>query len=43
MYGIVKIMKPIFELHKTISDAMCVFDAKRNPLPLDKEHKDAIK
>ncbi|XP_075147765.1 FAST kinase domain-containing protein 4 [Haematobia irritans] len=24
-------------------DAMCVFDAKRNPLPLDKEHKDAIK
>uniref|UniRef100_A0A1I8PS97 RAP domain-containing protein n=1 Tax=Stomoxys calcitrans TaxID=35570 RepID=A0A1I8PS97_STOCA len=23
-------------------DAVCVFDAKRNPLPLDKEHKDAI-
>ncbi|XP_061392733.1 FAST kinase domain-containing protein 4 [Musca vetustissima] len=24
-------------------DAMCVFDNKRNPLPLDKTHKDAIK
>lgn len=24
-------------------DAMCVFDAKRNPLPLDKEHANGIK